>query len=80
MTANSQSIKQLVDQLIAICALRRRHPFDMVLGRQEMRLRYELRELGFSERELGVSRRQLGTNPRALRAIRRQRASPGLNR
>jgi hypothetical protein len=80
MTANGRSIEQLVEELLALCHLRRLHPFDASLGRQEIRLRYELRELGFSERELGVSRRQLGTNPRALRVARRRRASPGLTR
>jgi len=80
MTANGRSIEQLVEELIALCHLRRRHPFDATLGRQETRLRHELRELGLSARELGISPRQLGTNPRALRATRRQRASRGLIR
>lgn len=80
MTANGRPIEQLVEELIALCHLRRLHRFDATLGRQETRLRHELRELGFSERELGVSRRQLGTNPRTLRVARRQRASLGLIR
>ena len=80
MTANSRSIEQLVEELIALRHLRRLHPFDASLGRQEKRLRHELRELGLSARELGISPRQLGTNPRALRATRRQRASRGLIR
>lgn len=67
-----RSVEQLIEQIVAVCARRRLRPFDADLGRQEMRLRYELRGLGFSERELGISARRLGTNPRSLRAARRQ--------
>jgi hypothetical protein len=70
--SNQQSVDQLVEQIVEVCARRQSRPFDAELGRREMRLRYELRGLGFSERELGISPRQLGTNPRSLRAVRRQ--------
>jgi hypothetical protein len=71
------SVEQLVEQITEICARRRMHPFDANLGRQEMRLRSELRGLGFSERELGISPRQLGTNPRTLRSTRRRFGTGG---
>ena len=70
---DERAIETLVAQIVDVCARRCLHPFDDQLGRLEMRLRYELRGLGFSERELGISPRQLKTNPRSLRAAR----SPG---
>lgn len=68
---SEQPLERLVEQIIDVGMRRRLHPFDADLGRLEMRLRCEVRGLGFSERELGISPRQLGTNPRSLRAIRR---------
>lgn len=67
---DEHAIETLVAQIVDVCARRCLHPFDDQLGRLEMRLRYELRGLGFSERELGISPRQLKTNPRSLRAAR----------
>ena len=71
------SVEQIIEQIVTLCARRRMRPFDANLGRQEMRLRSELRGLGFSERELGISPRQLGTNPRSLRAARRRLGTRG---
>ena len=63
-------VDSLVERIRQVCAERRSRPFDAGLGRLEMKLRSELRGLGFSERELCISPRQLGTNPRALRIAR----------